>query len=89
MIEPSLSIHNDTPCFLVGDEIQVSQAPELFKADNGCIAPAEQYMELLQARYPNIETMREHAQQKIDEYGFNDQADSNSYSVWLLVAMTV
>jgi hypothetical protein len=89
MTEPSLTLHNGTPCFLTDEQAQVSQAPELFDTGNGAISLADGHMQLLQARYPSIEAMREHAQQKIDEYGLNDTADSDSYSIWLLVAMTI
>jgi hypothetical protein len=89
MTEPSLTLHNGTPCFVTDDTVQVSQAPELFDTGNGAIGLADGYMQLLAARYPSVEAMREHAQQKIDEYGLIDQADSDAYSIWLLVAMTI
>jgi len=89
MTEPSLTLHNGTPCFVIDDIVQVSQAPELFDTSNGAISLVDGYMQLLEARYPSIEAMREHAQQKIVEYGLIDEANSDAYSIWLLVAMTV
>lgn len=87
--EPSLTLSHGVPSFVIGEETRVSQAPELFDCADGCISLADGYMTLLEARYESKDAMIAHAQSKIDELQLGDTADSEAYSIWLLVAMTI
>jgi len=87
---PSLTINNGIPCFVMPDgSIKTSTAPQLFETGGGVLGYVDNFMQKLQDLYPSVEAMREHAAIKIEELGLLDTPESDSYSIWLLVAMTI
>jgi hypothetical protein len=86
----SLTINNGIPCFIMSDgSVKTSTSPQLFETGNGILGYADNFMQKLQDLYPSVEEMREHAASKIEELGLLDTPESDSYSIWLLVAMTI
>ena len=87
---PSLTLNNGVPCFIMHDgSVKTSNVPQLFNTEGGVLGYADNFMSKLQELYPSVEAMREHASVKIQELGLLDTPESDSYSIWLLVAMTV
>lgn len=87
---PSLTLYDGVPCFVMPDgSLLVSQTPELFDTTGGAISLADGYMETLAAKYENVDAMRKNAAQIIEQHGLIDSPESDLYSVWLLVWMTI